>query len=118
MFKVKYNNTEVILPEPQSMTYEHNKIWSANTGRLDSGYFVGDIIANKRKLNVTWGACTAADAVKILNAVNQAFVTIWYTAEDGTIQTGEFYWGDVSGDAYNYTVQHIMSGFSCNAIER
>lgn len=44
MFKVD----TVTLPEPQALTTEHNKIWSSNTGRLDSGYFVGDLIAKKR----------------------------------------------------------------------
>lgn len=109
---------DIILPEPQAMSCEHNKIWSANTGRLDSGYFVGDIIAVKRKLNITWGPCTAEDAQKILEATDKQFVRIQYTAEDGTTQSGDFYWGDLSGDVYNYTVIHIMSGFSCNAIER
>lgn len=108
----------VTLPEPKAMIYDHNKIWSANTGRLDNGYFVGDLIATKRKLNITWGACTASDAQKIINAVNKKFVEIQYTAEDGSVKSGNFYWGDASGEAYNFTVAHIMSGFSCNAIER
>lgn len=114
MFKVN----SITLPEPVAITYDQNKIWSANTGRLDSGYFVGDLIAIKRKLNIQWGPQTAEDARKILNAVNQQFVTINYTAEDGTEKSGEFYWGDATGEAYNFTVEHIMSGFSCNAIER
>lgn len=108
----------ITLPEPKSMTPEHNKLWSTNTGRLDSGYFVGDLIAIKRKLNITWGPCTADDARMIKNAVNQQFVTIEYTGEDGTDQSGEFYWGDLTGEFYNLTVEYIMSGFSCNAIER
>ena len=113
---MKVNN--ITLPEPKALTTEHNKIWSANTGRLDSGYFVGDLIATKRKLNIKWGAMTAADAQTVLNAVNNDFVTIEYTDETGQTATGEFYWGDVSGDYYNLTVKHIMSGLSCNAIER
>ncbi len=108
----------VTLPEPQALTTEHNKIWSANTGRLDSGYFVGDLIAVKRKLNITWGPCTAANARKILAATRKQFVTIQYTNEENEDDEGEFYWGDISGDYYNLTVERIMSGFSCNAIER
>jgi len=114
MFKVN----GVDLPEPQSVIFDRNKIWSANTGRLDSGYFVGDLIAIKRKLNVTWGPQTAEGAQLILNAVNQQFVTIKYTTEDRVERSGEFYWGDLSGEAYNFTVDYIMAGFSCNAIER
>lgn len=108
----------VTLPEPQSLTPEHNKIWSANTGRLDSGYFVGDLIAVKRKLNITWGPCTKEDAQKILAATRKPFVQIKYINEENEEDQGEFYWGDLSGDFYNLTVKHIMSGFSCNAIER
>ncbi|MCQ2463983.1 MAG: hypothetical protein MJ095_00210 [Oscillospiraceae bacterium] len=119
MLKVKYgSNNYITLPEPQALTPERNKIWSANTGRLDSGLFVGDLIAIKRKLNISWGPMTASDAKKIINAVNQQYVKIKYTGEDGEEQEGEFYWGDLSGDVYNLTVSHIMSGFTCNAIER
>lgn len=114
MFKV--NN--ITLPEPQALTTEHNKIWSANTGRLDSGYFVGDLIAVKRKLNITWGPMTAADAQKVINAVNNEFVTIQYTDETNKTSTGEFYWGDASFDYYNLTVAALLSGGTCNAIER
>lgn len=116
--KVKFNNTEITLPEPQDLTVEHNKIWSANTGRLDSGYFVGDLIAIKRKLNITWGPCNKDEAKLILDATKQQFVGIEYTTENKTTGTGEFYWGDLSGDYYNLTIEKIMSGFSCNAIER
>lgn len=114
MFKVN----SVVLPEPQSLTTEHNKIWSSNTGRLDSGYFVGDLIAIKRKLNIRWGAMKAEDAQKVIDAVGQQFTVIEYTAEDGTEKSGDFYWGDLSCEYYNITVEYLMSGFSCNAIER
>lgn len=109
----------VTLPEPQALTTEHNKIWSSNTGRLDSGYFVGDLIGIKRKLNITWGPMTRAEAQKVLNAVNSKFVTIKYTNETSTtLAEGEFYWGDVSCEFYNFTVDAILSGCTCNAIER
>ena len=108
----------VTLPEPQSLTPEHNKIWSANTGRLDSGYFVGDLIAVKRKLNITWGPCTKEDAQKILAATQKQFVQIKYINEENEEEPGEFYWGDLSGECYNMTVKYISSGFSCNASER
>ena len=114
MFKVD----TVTLPEPQALTTEHNKIWSSNTGRLDSGYFVGDLIAKKRKLNLTWGPCTREQAALILTATEKQYVRIDYTNEKGEADSGDFYWGDLSGDVYNLTVEHIMSGFTCNAIER
>ena len=37
------------LPPPKSVTYSQNKIWSQNTGRLDNGFFVGELIAIKKK---------------------------------------------------------------------
>lgn len=119
MFKVKKSNGQVItLPDPKALTPERNKLWSSNTGRLDSGYFTGDLIGIKRKLNITWGPMKASDAQKIIEATSEQYVTITYTAENGSESSGEFYWGDLSGDVYNYTVSHIMSGFTCNAIER
>lgn len=113
---LKVNN--VTLPEPQALTVEHNKIWSSNTGRLDSGYFVGDLIAIKRKLNISWGPMNKTDAQKVLTAVNSKFVTIIYIDEHKDQVSGEFYWGDVSSEFYNLTVESLISGCSCNAIER
>lgn len=108
----------VTLPEPKTLTTEHNKIWSSNTGRLDSGYFVGDLIAVKRKLNITWGPMSKEEAQKVITAINKQFVRIEYTDEKNTTGSGDFYWGDGSFDFYNLTVDKLLSGGSCNAIER
>lgn len=120
MLKYKVNNGSYItLPEPKALTTEYNKIWSSNTGRLDSGYFVGDLVAIKRKLDISWGPMNRTDAQKVLTAVNSKFVTIQYNNEtSATPVQGEFYWGDVSCEFYNLTVDALLSGCSCNAIER
>lgn len=49
---LKIGNTD--LPTPKGVNYSQNKIWSQNTGRLDNGYFVGELIGVKKKYEVTF----------------------------------------------------------------
>ena len=43
------------LPAPVSISIGSEIIWSSNTGRVSSGKMVGDVIAEKEKLTVSWG---------------------------------------------------------------
>lgn len=97
---LKIGNVE--LPTPKSVAYSQNKIWSQNTGRLDSGYFVGDLIAIKRKYEVTFPAMSTADLAKVRAAVNQDFAEVNITNAEGGTDTLTAYFGDLNAESYSW----------------
>ena len=97
---LKVNNVE--LPTPQSVDYSYNKIWSENTGRLDNGYFVGDLVCVKRKYEVTFPPLTTAQLTLVRNACAAQFAEIVITDVDGGDATLWVYFGDVTVSAYSW----------------
>lgn len=108
MFKV--NNTS--LPAPKNITYSFNKLWSANTGRLDNGYFVGDLIAIKKKYEVTFPPLTTAELATVRAAVNADFATVQITNAEGSTDTVTAYFGDVNVESYSW---HNGINYAINA---
>jgi hypothetical protein len=90
------------LPTPKSVTYTQNKLWSQNTGRLDSGYFVGDLIAIKKKYQVTFPALTPTELETVRAAVNADFATVQITNAEGGTDTVSAYFGDVTVESYSW----------------
>ncbi|MBP5433484.1 hypothetical protein [Ruminococcus sp.] len=100
------------LPTPKSVTYTQNKLWSQNTGRLDSGYFVGDLIAIKKKYQVTFPALTPAELETVRTAVNADFATVQITNAEGGTDTVSAYFGDVTVESYSW---HNGINYAINA---
>jgi hypothetical protein len=100
------------LPTPKSVTYTQNKLWSQNTGRLDSGYFVGDLIAIKKKYQVTFPALTPAELETVRAAVNADFATVQITNAEGGTDTVSAYFGDVTVESYSW---HNGINYAINA---
>ena len=114
----------VQLPTPalEGLTISTKKIWSANTGRLESsGEMAGTIVALKRKLEIKWPEMTMGDARIIENAVSsaEAFHELQYTDMTGKTETITVYFGDISYTIYAFSigVQRIK-GVSVSAIEK
>lgn len=91
------------LPTPKSVTYSDNKLWSENTGRLDSGYFVGEMIGIKRKYEVVFPPLTESQFATVRTAVNADFASVTITdmssVSDATLNA---YFGDLTYDAYSW----------------
>jgi hypothetical protein len=100
------------LPTPKSVTYTQNKLWSQNTGRLDSGYFVGDLIAIKKKYQVTFPALTPEELETVRAAVNADFATVQITNAEGGTDTVSAYFGDVTVESYSW---HNGINYAINA---
>lgn len=100
------------LPTPKSVTYTQNKLWSQNTGRLDSGYFVGDLIAIKKKYQVTFPALTPTELATVRAAVNADFATVQITNAEGSTDTVSAYFGDVTVESYSW---HNGINYAINA---
>ena len=100
------------LPTPKSVTYTQNKLWSQNTGRLDSGYFVGDLIAIKKKYQVTFPALSPSELATVRAAVNADFATVQITNAEGGTDTVSAYFGDVTVESYSW---HNGINYAINA---
>lgn len=100
------------LPTPKSVSYTQNKLWSQNTGRLDSGYFVGDLIAIKKKYQVTFPALTPTELATVRAAVNADFATVQITNAEGGTDTVSAYFGDVTVESYSW---HNGINYAINA---
>lgn len=90
------------LPTPKSVNYSQNKLWSQNTGRLDSGYFVGDLIGIKKKYEVTFPPLSTSDLATVRAAINTDFATVEITNAEGGTDTVSAYFGDLTVEAYSW----------------
>ena len=90
------------LPTPKSVNYSQNKLWSQNTGRLDSGYFVGDLICIKKKYEVTFPPLSTTDLATVRAAINTDFATVEITNAEGGTDTVSAYFGDLTVEAYSW----------------
>lgn len=63
----------VAVPTPSSMEISREKIWSANTGRVESGKMTGDLVAIKHKLVIEWRVLTEAQISEIDSHISKAF---------------------------------------------
>lgn len=112
------------LPTPalDGLTITPNKMWSANTGRLEnSGEMAGTIVAIKHKLEIKWPPMSMEDAKIIDAAVSSAtaFHQLKYTDMTGAVTELTVYFGDPSYTIRSYSpgVQWI-SDVSVSAIEK
>ena len=51
----------VTLPSPVEISTSEEIIWSANTGRSTTGKMIGDVVAEKKTINITWGILTKTE---------------------------------------------------------
>lgn len=115
MFKI--GSTD--LPTPKSITYSQNKIWSQNTGRLDNGYFVGDLIAIKKKYEVTFPPLSTSDLATVRAAVSSDFATVKITNAEGGTDEVSAYFGDLNVESYSWhnNIKYAINA-SISIIER
>lgn len=112
------------MPTPKlgGLTITPNKMWSANTGRLESsGEMVGTIVAIKHKVSIKWPDLTMEQIGTIEAAVSSlaAFHTLKYTDMTGQVVTMQVYFGDPTYTIYSYSedIQWIKDA-AVDAIEK
>lgn len=64
------------LPDPVSVSTDDEIIWSEDTGRTLSGLMVGDVIAKKKKISITWGVLSDSELATISNALIAGFFNV------------------------------------------
>lgn len=81
-FYIGTKNAAGLMPEPahQGITVTDEPVWASNTGRAQNGLMIGDIVANKKTVEVTWPPLSFSDSQKLRNAIVNAgaFFKIWY----------------------------------------
>lgn len=98
----------VALASPVSISHSDEIIWSSGTGRSANGQMSGDVIANKKTIQISWGILTQDEYNAIrnipsgfFNAVVQGQSIRAYRSTIsgsclGTFSDGVTYYNDVS----------------------
>lgn len=88
--------------------------------RNAAGNLVKDIIATKRKIELSWNYLSKEDTSMLLNLVSSNFFTVEYIdPQEGDWKTGIFYAGDRSIGALDYRNGNIRyKDIKFNLIER
>ena len=93
----------VEMPPVQKLTITREPIWSKNTGRSASGTMVGDVVAVKYKLQVTFVPLSDAQAAVLAAATSPAFFNVtFHDPEDNKDKTVKMYAGSLPFDVYSY----------------
>lgn len=102
--KVTYNNGNPVytpFPTPVEIGYTISTMDASSSGRNQSGLMFRDVVANKVKIQVKWGALTEAQCSQILALVDAPFFYLRYPdARTGAKRIMECYVGDRSTPMY------------------
>lgn len=83
---LKIDSTWVADPALGGITITDEPIWASNTGRSSTGKMIGDIVAWKTTIEVSWPPLTFDQAKTIRNALKNAgeFFTLTYYDMDAS----------------------------------
>lgn len=112
---------EMPAPAVEGLTITSNKMWSANTGRLEtSGEMAGTIVAIKTKIEIKWPPLPMEKVQLIENAVSSLtpFHTMKYTDMTGVTHEKTVYFGDPSYTMVSYGGPRMVKDISVSAIEK
>ena len=85
----------VSLPDPVSISVNDEIIWTSDPGRTLSGTMIGDVVAEKKNINIKWGILPEEEAVLIKNTLTAGFFPFTFR-DDGMEITIESYRGTLS----------------------
>ena len=102
--KIDGKSLPVFAEDGYSVT--RNRIWSKNTKRTSSGKMVGDIIARKYAISISWNNLTQSQVSEIAKAIDtSAFFDVKFADEYGNEKTAQFYSADPT-----YPVHVVRNG--------
>lgn len=91
----------VALPAPVSLSIADQIIWSAATGRSADGTMVGDVVAEKKTLEISWGILTESQYLLIKRNLTSGFFSISFR-DDGIDMTISSYRSDLKRDVLGW----------------
>lgn len=98
IISVKKGTSIIELPAPSTISVGSEIIWSANTGRTSTGKMVGDVIAEKDTLQITWEYLVTSEKNKIKDNLSPGFFTLKINI-DGTDEEITVYRGTLTSEA-------------------
>ena len=113
----------VAMPPPakEGINETDQLIWSSNAGRTANGTFVGDIIATKKTLSITWNQMTYEQLALIqshISRMHHPFIVVKYRAANGQQKTFTGYTEGSTGTIVTYTPTGKIAGVTVNIIEK
>lgn len=90
-----------VLPAPSAISVNDEIIWSANAGRSANGAMIGDVVAQKKNVAITWGILTEAEMAVIKSVCKAGFFTISFH-DDGVDLSIRAYRGTLTKEAIGY----------------
>jgi hypothetical protein len=112
---IEINNVKI--PTPSSFKVGINDI--SNAERNAKGEMLIDVIATKRKLELSWSHLKPIELSQLLQLVKNTFFVKYPDPETGTEITKTFYCGDKSTGLYSYVKgKPVWTDISFNLIEK
>lgn len=107
----------IAIKQPTNLVIERYNI--TNAKRLASGKMMMDLIAKKRKFNLTYEVLAGRSLDQILAIIdsNQMFFTLTYTEND-TVKTATVYCGQISAQKFRTTGGWYWKNVTFNLIEQ
>lgn len=121
MDNLKIDGSIMPTPAKNGIAEADQLIWSSNAGRTANGNFVGDIIAVKKTITITWNELYYSDYLRIKNAISRVgkpFITVTYTNCSGERKTITGYTEGLSGRIAVYTETGRVKDVSLNVVEK
>lgn len=103
------NGITVATPKQGGVVVTDEPIWAGNTGRSSTGKMIGDVVAWKTTIAVTWPPLSFSEAKKIRDAIKNAdaFFTIKYHDFSASTMTEKtVYAGNVPRTLYSLSAGH------------
>lgn len=114
------DDVQLRTPRLDGIKVTQNKIWSANTGRLElTAKMVGTIVAVKQKLEISWPEMTMAEVntIEAIVSATNPWHTLKYVDMTGQTKELEVYFGDPSYTIRSPAMDRV-NNVSVSAIER
>ena len=90
-----------VLPAPVALSINDEIIWSSSTGRSAAGDMIGDVIAEKKNLDIEWRFLTEDELSTIKNVMTAGFFPFSFR-DDGVELTITSYRGTLSKEVLGY----------------
>lgn len=112
----------VAVKAPQELSVGVQSIDADSSGRNADGRMVRDVVAEKVKLQVKWGALSPFEMSTILRNIQSAFFAInYFDPTEGGMLTRVFYCGDRTTPVYSWNPkyeQNMWESLAVNFIEQ
>ncbi len=115
---MKFNNTEI--KTPSMLSFKPEKVWSSNTKRTASGLMVGDVIAIKETITITWNTLSPQQVAQLDAIISNAFFNVTFMdPRSNTEVTKQFYASTPTYSVYSYVNNMFKyTGTALDIIER